>query len=822
MMQYIHRSIRNRPGITLLWAGFLLAVLAGCLPTEIQFEQPGTARLVVGEVFSNPARSGVPAHYESNRPEVARVDSNGTVTALAPGRAVISASNRDDFAQYPVEVINRNVSLSAWVGEDSAQLFASEGLDGVELLSSSDPDCDFNIINRCADNQRRFVHQTALAGGGLSLSQPQFYQLRYGERQLNLGLNAREFSARFNHQVAVFQGQLWLVDARLHDDRTAYSDLWSSRDGTTWVHRGSQAFPEGGIGSGPDNHLRVFNDELWLINTYTVEAWSSPNGVDWTAQSMNLPFDSRTDSQVVVFPMAGEARLWVIGGESNIDNGDGTSTTEYTNTVWTSADGRQWTALTQAAPFPGRRGHQTVAYRNRLWVVGGKVGKSPRTNDVWSSNDGQHWRQEIASAAFSPRYSHSLVVFNDSAADGDEQLWLIGGPRNDVWSSRDGRNWTQHTPSAAFSVTDSIPAVVFNKQLWLIGGFARLYRTNDIWSSRDGEAWKAHTTQAPYTARRLHQVVTFNGRFWLIGGEDGNSGRDDSFVGDDHYRNDIWSSADGLHWVQHSAQADFSARAGHQLVVFRQRLWLIGGESAQGRLNDVWSSADGIHWTQHTQAAEFPARSHHQVVAFQGQLVLVGGRTNPDPYTDRLADVWASTDGVHWERLADGAFPERMGHQLVVFNGQLLLIGGNKNSGFLNDVWSSNDGRRWAERTPAAAFSGRYAHQVVVTQDPQGERLWLMGGGKSFLNEYASRYQDDLWTSRNGIDWTAIDPPRPFGNRGGHQMLAANGHLWLFGGLNTYLDNYPSGIGYLNDVWKSANGTDWQLGLAVSGEFPLR
>ncbi|NRB40099.1 MAG: hypothetical protein HRU20_16805 [Pseudomonadales bacterium] len=61
--------------------------------------------------------------------------------------------------------------------------------------------------------------------------------------------------------------------------------------------------------------------------------------------------------------------------------------------------------------------------------------------------------------------------------------------------------------------------------------------------------------------------------------------------------NDIWSSSNGITWIEENNQAAFPARAMHQVVCFQDRLWLMAGlEQGTGNMNDVWSSSDGIHW----------------------------------------------------------------------------------------------------------------------------------------------------------------------------------------------------------------------------------
>ena len=91
----------------------------------------------------------------------------------------------------------------------------------------------------------------------------------------------------------------------------------------------------------------------------------------------------------------------------------------------------QWTQATASASFSTRRGHTSVVFNNKMWVIGGYTGSS-NLNDVWYSSDGATWTRATASASFSKRRHHTAVVF-------DNKMWVIGGydnggaNLNDVW-----------------------------------------------------------------------------------------------------------------------------------------------------------------------------------------------------------------------------------------------------------------------------------------------------------------------------------------------------------------------------------------------------
>lgn len=229
-------------------------------------------------------------------------------------------------------------------------------------------------------------------------------------------------------------------------------------------------------------------------------------------------------------------------------------------------------------------------------MVGGDFLDSTVTNNVFVEG-GQFafsWVDRTDEDAFSKRITQP-IVFKD-------KLWVIGGNesattfKNDIWSSADGLEWTQESANASFSARSEHQVVVFNDKLWLIGGSGSNIRgEKDVWSSVDGTNWVEETNNAAFGFRHSHQVVSFNNKLWLIGGISSVAESNGAFIM--NRVNDIWSSADGINWVRELASAPFTARTNHQVVVFKDKLFLIGGfgDDLKSK-NDVWSSTDGINW----------------------------------------------------------------------------------------------------------------------------------------------------------------------------------------------------------------------------------
>ena len=278
--------------------------------------------------------------------------------------------------------------------------------------------------------------------------------------------------------------------------------------------------------------------------------------------------------------------------------------------------------ITENAQFTGRRGHSSIVFDNKMWVIGGFT-TSEHKNDVWSSEDGISWTQVTDAAAFSARRHHTSVVF-------DSKMWVIGGTgserANDVWYSTDGITWTEATSNAAFTERYNHTSIVFDDKMWLIGGqIESNVRLNDVWFSEDGVTWSEADVTSPFPAREAHTSVVFDNKMWVIAG----FGQGD--------RNDAWYSTDGIVWTEATNEAPFSERHGLSTVVFDNKLWVIGGINRFfERRNDIWFSKDGITWEEATSAAPFTERWYHSSLVFKDEVWVIGG----DDDNGRVNDVW--------------------------------------------------------------------------------------------------------------------------------------------------------------------------------------
>jgi len=397
------------------------------------------------------------------------------------------------------------------------------------------------------------------------------------------------------------------------------------------------------------------------------------------------------------------------------------------------------------------------------------------------------------------------------------RMWVIGGAwAMDVWSSLDGHNWVQATGSPGFDEYLGVSGMVFNNKMWLLDADDQGY----LRTSGNGRSWSRADGKPPFSGRAGQACVTFKNKMWAIGG---------GLFSDYPCYNDVWSSnEDGTSWTQVSAAAPFSARTGHACVVLNDKLFVIGGSNC----HDIWSSEDGTSWTLVTDAPEFGQRMNHSALVYDGKIWVVGGRAGDVSNTQVLfSDIWNSSDGKTWDKVADTtALGARYGQVGLVFNDALWILGGVDQTDEmleyegLNDVWRSTNGKDWTRVDDSPPrFSPRFAHTSLVYAD----KMWVIGGFNWLdYNQglSTSAFMNDVWRSSDGTTWTQATAHADFWLRSNHTSLVFDQKMWVIGGQTQYgTPNFSTqAIGdKLNDVWSSTDGIKWNQATAGAA-FPLR
>ena len=297
-----------------------------------------------------------------------------------------------------------------------------------------------------------------------------------------------------------------------------------------------------------------------------------------------------------------------------------------------------WTNL-GTAPWAPRNTYASVYYDNAFWIFGG-VTDAGLSGEVWRSTDGLDWTEITPSGPYwSERYAHEAVVF-------DDRMWVIGGTQNgvgevaDVWWSTDGSSWTLASAGPHWTPRTSHNVTVFNDQLWLTGGAnwvgpenSDYTHFNDVWTSTDGVSWLQITSSAPWAERAQHGVVVYDGQLWILGGVQWDV---------QQFFNDVWVSADGSVWTEVEAGPRWGPRDGHSAVVFDGRIWVIGGAvSGWDDWDDVWYSVDGVTWSEvATYGSSWLGRRFHETFVIDDQIWLIGGYSSYASGLGRLNELW--------------------------------------------------------------------------------------------------------------------------------------------------------------------------------------
>lgn len=380
---------------------------------------------------------------------------------------------------------------------------------------------------------------------------------------------------------------------------------------------------------------------LWSCEFQSYEEFESKpyDGVfTYTQVTKKAEWKNRFDHAAVAF----NGKMWVLGG---YNPGEVRGDTYYED-VWSSEDGETWELVTDAAPWKGRRGHTVNVFDDgsgeAMFLIGGfevdeETGHRQYTNDVWKSVNGADWTQvkernymkidsldETGARALPPidslddwfpRMNHVTVTatHNDTS-----YLYIIGGATqfenydaryameyfNDVWRSTNGADW-HRVPANDFGMRASHAAAVdpATGRIYIQGGqhgpmFDAAYNASIpldnwswLWSSDDGVNWTAERDSAfnskGYYNRMEHEMEFFHNTLWTF------SGRGVSLM---HYgftypREYItWRYEDGL-WSEDSNGSAIKPRHSYATVVFKDKIWFLGGfTSNNGQNNDVWSA----------------------------------------------------------------------------------------------------------------------------------------------------------------------------------------------------------------------------------------
>jgi hypothetical protein len=264
----------------------------------------------------------------------------------------------------------------------------------------------------------------------------------------------------------------------------------------------------------------------------------------------------------------------------------------------------------------------------------------------------------------------------------------------------------------------------YNFQLFSHHDTVWVFHTDGNWFSADGKFWRKSALPNAIDNLAFLDYIQFNGAIWGLGHFEGNI---ETYT----LKNHIYQTQDLKRWTTVSKQSNLPLRYFYHPFVFQDKLWIIGGENGDTQFADIWNSADGIYWQKVKDKLPFGKRSNSQVVTLENRLYLLNN------------DVWSSDDGLNWQQETPEIIKgvSIFGYAAVVLDGQIWLLGCNRNGQFSSKVLVSSDGRRWREHD--APWSPRGGIAACVHRG----KIYMTGGkyGGQDLSHPQFVYSNDVW-----------------------------------------------------------------------------
>jgi len=331
---------------------------------------------------------------------------------------------------------------------------------------------------------------------------------------------------------------------------------------------------------------------VFLVCRNDVDSSQKISDYEWVLVTRKANFAPRDGAGALVF----NGRMWLLGGWNPADKKHFPRICN--NEVWSSRDGAAWDLVKPNTfldknfqadrDWEGRHTAGYVVHKDKMWIVGGDVNQGHYHFDVWNSSDGKNWSHvnKGKPLPWGPRALHYTVAFKD-------KIWVMGGQTipnlapgpeifyRDIWNSADGITWNKVMPKEPYWSSRGMigGSVVFKDRIWLLGGGT--YDTpkkpkrqffNEVWSSADGVTWEKPGERAPWAPRQYHEVAVFDNRMWVLEGYSGKN------------RKDVWHSADGVTWHE-LPDTPWKARHAASVFVHQDALWLVAGNNME---SDVW------------------------------------------------------------------------------------------------------------------------------------------------------------------------------------------------------------------------------------------
>ncbi|MCW3108300.1 MAG: Kelch motif protein [Segetibacter sp.] len=219
------------------------------------------------------------------------------------------------------------------------------------------------------------------------------------------------------------------------------------------------------------------------------------------------------------------------------------------------------------------------------------------------------------------------------------------------------------------------------------------------------------------------------------------------------------SNGDLTSWEKRP-DAPWSARHSFGLTKLQNSIYVLGSD-VYNPTSDVWSTRDGESWNLLTNNAPWGNRVLFGTCSHNGALYILGGQASGVYNDGAFGDVWRSTDGINWDKIADGQthLAKNISGSVISYNGFIYVIGGGTYGGgtsdeyYTNQIWRSNDGISWERRSDPPWRGRQYTNLVVY----ENRLFMLMGASNPPENPYSSYNLTDIWVMNENEAWEKFD-----------------------------------------------------------------
>ncbi|CAN5456274.1 hypothetical protein BH20ACI1_BH20ACI1_14330 [soil metagenome] len=275
----------------------------------------------------------------------------------------------------------------------------------------------------------------------------------------------------------------------------------------------------------------------------------------------------------------------------------------------------------------------------------------------------------------------------------------------------------------------------YNYPVFVLEDKSLLALNNGGWISKDGKTWTKTNLPESGLNSAYQKYVQFNGAIYALGAMKGN-------YLDFTISTKILRTKDGKTWETLAEKSNLPHRVFYGATVFKDKIWLVGGFDGKRYYNDVWNSSDGVNWTRVAEKTAWSPRNTG-IIVFKNKLLLLGGgvidgEKNINPNSGN--EFWTSDDGISWT-LTEKNPKQKRGGTPIVFDDKLWFVGANRGNGFASGVLFSEDGENWQEMD--APWSPRGGAVVWIFDN----KLFMTGGKYSFTEngEIKFVYSNDVW-----------------------------------------------------------------------------